>query len=72
MVDEAWNIAQRGGAAVSVVQQGSRSVYTIDIWGVALVMSVGKPRGAVGNPAASRLRIVIENGNSVISAFPVQ
>jgi hypothetical protein len=70
VIDEAWSIIQKGGAAVSVTQQGKRTVYTVDM-GKRIGYVGGQAGAAAGRPAAQHLRLVIENGRDVITAFPV-
>ncbi len=69
-IDEAFGIAQRGGAGVTVAQQGSRTVYTIDM-GRRIGYVGGQAGRAAGNPAARHIQLVVENGNEVITAFPI-
>jgi len=49
VVDEAWAIAQRGGPGVTAVQQGGRTVYTIDM-GRRVGYVGGQVGRAAGNP----------------------
>ena len=68
-IDEAYALARAGGPGVTVVQQGSRTVYTVNMGrGVGFVG--GQAGAALGNPAASHVRLVLE-GTNVITAFPV-
>jgi len=69
-IDEAFGVAQRGGAGVTVAQQGSRTVYTIDM-GRRIGYVGGQAGRAAGNPAARHIQLVVENGNEVITAFPI-
>jgi hypothetical protein len=70
VVDEAWAIAEKGGPSVRVVSQGTRTQYIIDMG--RRVGYVGGQAGAkAGHPAANFIQIIIEQGNQVISAFPV-
>ncbi len=70
VVDEAWQIAQRGGSGVSVSTQGTRTVYTVDM-GRRVGFVGGRAGAAAGNPAASHLRLVVQGGRDIITAFPV-
>jgi hypothetical protein len=70
VIDEAWAIAQRGGPGVTVIQEGNRTVYIIDMG--RRVGYIGGQGGAdMGNPAAYRIKLVIENGNQVVTAYPI-
>ncbi len=71
IVDEAWEIAQAGGSRVVVEQQGVRTVYTVDM-GRRVGFVGGQVGAAAGNPAASHVRLVIENMRDVITAFPIK
>lgn len=68
-IDEAYGLARVGGQGVSVAHQGSRTVYTVDM-GRTVGFVGGKVGAALGNPAASHVRLVLE-GNNVITAFPL-
>lgn len=70
VIDEAWSIIQKGGAGVSVTQQGKRTVYTVDM-GKRIGYVGGQAGAAANRPAAQHLRLVVENGRDVITAFPV-
>jgi len=44
--------------------------YTIDMgWRIGYVG--GRLGAAAGNPAASHIRLIIENGTDVITAYPI-
>lgn len=70
-IDRAFVRGQKGGRGVRVEEQGSRVVYTVDM---------GKKIGYVGgqsgnrkrNPACKYLRLVVQNGNEVVTAYPSQ
>ena len=66
---EAWAIAQKGGPGVTVVQQGARTAYTIEM-GRRIGFVGGTTGAALGNPAAFHIRVVLQ-GLDVITAFPV-
>jgi hypothetical protein len=68
-IDEAYVLARAGGAGVSVVQQGARTTYTVDM-GRTIGFVGGRAGAALGNPGASHVRLVLE-GSNVITAFPV-
>jgi hypothetical protein len=70
VIDEAWNIAKQGGPGVSVVTQGSRTVYTIDI-GRRIGYVGGQVGASLGNPAAHHIQLVIKGVDDVITAFPI-
>jgi len=68
-IDEAYRLALAGDPSVTVIRQGSRTVYTVDM--ARSVGFVGGRTGAsLGNPSASHVRLVLE-GRNVITAFPV-
>ncbi len=70
VVDEAYTQAQRGGPGVQRREQGERTVWTVDLGRI-----VGYVGGQVGNrrgrPPARHVRLVLEDGNRVITAYPV-
>jgi hypothetical protein len=68
-IDETYCLARAGGSRVSVAQQGVRTVYTVDM-GRSVGFVGGQTGAALGNPAASHIRLVLE-GTDVITAFPV-
>jgi RHS repeat-associated protein len=69
VIDEAWQIAQRGGSNVTVTTQGTRTVYNVDM-GRRVGYTGGQAGGAAGHPAANNVRIVVEGTNDLITAFP--
>jgi len=69
IVDEAWLSAQMGGSHVQIQVQGNRMVYHIDM-GRRIGYEGGQPGAAAGYPALHRVRIVVQNNNEVITAFP--
>jgi hypothetical protein len=71
VVDEAWALAQAGGQGVTVVSQGTRTIYTVDM-GRRVGFIGGQAGAAAGHPAASHVRLVIESSADVITAFPVR
>ena len=68
-IDEAYGAARAGGPGVSVAQHGARTVYTVDM-GRTVGFIGGQAGAALGNSAASHVRLVLE-GTNVITAFPV-
>lgn len=70
VVDEAWIIAQQGGPGVTVVRQGSKTVYIINM-GRRVGYVGGQAGAAAGNPAAHHIQLVVKNGNQVITAYPI-
>ena len=71
VVDEAWSIAKQGGSNVQVVPQGARTQYIVDMG--KNIGYVGGQEGAIlGNPGTQKVMIIVENGNEVVTAFPVQ
>jgi hypothetical protein len=69
IVDEAWLSAQMGGSHVQIQVQGNRMVYHIDM-GRRIGHEGGQPGAAAGYPALHRVRIVVQNNNEIITAFP--
>ncbi len=70
VIDEAWNIVKQGGPGVSVVKQGSRTIYTIDI-GRRIGYVGGQVGASLGNPAAHHIQLVIKGVDELITAFPI-
>ncbi len=70
VIDEAWTLAQRGGPHVEVSQQGARTRYIVDM-GREIGYVGGQKGAAEGYPAARHVLLVVENGNRVVTAFPV-
>jgi RHS repeat-associated protein len=68
MVDDAYGRVQQGG--VFSVQQGSRTVYFVNM-GQPVGYIGGVPGGLSGNPAVNYVQLVLQNGNEVVTAFPV-
>jgi len=65
-----WNIAKQGGPDVTIVPQGNRTAYIVDM--KQKVGYVGGQAGAAaGNPAATHVQIIVESGNNLITAYPV-
>ena len=69
IVDEAFDAALRGGPNVTKVIQGSRVRYDVDLGRVVGFVG-GQPGAAAGNPSTSIVRIVVQNGTDLITAFP--
>ena len=71
MIDEAWVKAARGGNDVRKQTQNDRLVYT-----VRMGQRVGYVGGSEGkrqkNPECNFIRIVVEDDNVVISAYPTK
>lgn len=70
-IDEAYLKGKKGGKGTKVEQQGGRTVYTVD-----LGQKIGYVGGQVGerkrNPECRFLRLVIQDGNEVVTAYPSQ
>jgi hypothetical protein len=71
IVDEAWLSAQRGGSHVQVTTQVNRMIYDVDM-GRPIGYAGGQEGATLGNPVLSRVRIIVQNGNEVVTAYPVQ
>ncbi len=70
-IDEAWAAVQAGGPnVVSTSIQGNRMIYVIDM-GRIIGYIGGKIGAAQGYPTTTLLRIVIENKDEIMSAYPV-
>jgi hypothetical protein len=76
LVDEAWVKVQNGDPGIlHTSHPASGAVPARDVYVVPMGRKVGYVGGVWGHanglPDASYLRIVVEHGNSVVSAFPV-
>ena len=69
LTDEAWGIAQNG-AGVVTIQQGPRTVYYVNM-GRDVGYIGGATGAATGNPSVTYIQIVVENGNEIVTSFPV-
>lgn len=74
LLDEAWRAVSRGNGGTNAVRterQGDRTVHT-----VRLDRRIGWVGGAAGarddHPACRFVRLVLENGNDVITAYPTR
>lgn len=71
IIDEAWLKAKKGGSDVRSERQNDRQVYTINLR--RRIGQVGGEEGErKGNPECSYVRLVLENDNEVISAYPTR
>lgn len=61
--------ARQGGPGVTSVVQGNRTVHTTNM-GRRVGYVGGQAGAALRNPGASHTKLVVENGNQVITAFP--
>jgi hypothetical protein len=68
LTDEAWSIAQNGGAVA--IQQGQPTSYFVNM-GRDVGYVGGQAGAAAGNPSVSYIQIVVQNGNEVVTSFPV-
>jgi RHS repeat-associated protein len=64
VIDEAWTLAQRGGAGVTTIQQGARTVYVVDM-GRQIGYVGGQVGAATGNPVTNFVQLVIEGSNNM-------
>jgi hypothetical protein len=69
IIDEAWLSAQIGGSHVQVEFQGNRTIYRVDM-GRRVGYEGGQDGAAAGHPGLSRVRIVVRNGDEILTAFP--
>ncbi|MCA9110701.1 MAG: hypothetical protein KDA52_12180, partial [Planctomycetaceae bacterium] len=72
IIDEAYLLIQeRGPPDATSDQQDGRTVWTID-----LGRRIGYVGGQTGershHPAAQHLKLILENGTNVVSAYPVR
>lgn len=69
IIDEAWLLVKEKSKQVKTEEQGGRQVFTVD-----LKRRVGYTGGEVGerknHPVCTKVRIVIEDENEVVSAYP--
>jgi hypothetical protein len=70
-VDEVWIKAQRGGLDVAKQTAGNVDEYTVNM-GFRVGWIGGTKGAALGNPATTYVRLVVRNGNEVITAYPVR
>jgi hypothetical protein len=68
VIDEAFQLAKKGGKNVSTERDGGRTIYLVDL-GRRIGYIGGKAGKRQKNPAARHLRLVVE-GQKVITAFP--
>lgn len=70
-IDEAYTKAQKGGSNVREERQNDRQIYTVNLR--RRVGQVGGSQGQrQGNPECRYLRLVLENDNEVVSAYPTK
>ncbi len=70
-IDTAYIQGQKGGRGVRVEEEGDRTVYTVDM-GKTIGYVGGQVGERKGHPACKYLRLVVQDGNEVITAFPSQ
>lgn len=68
-IDRAYIQGQKGGRGVRVQEEGDRTVYTVDM-GKKIGYVGGQVGERKGHPACKYLRLVVQDGNEVITAFP--
>ena len=71
VIDEAYQKAKKGGRDVRSENQNDRLVYTVYL-GRRIGYMGGSEGERKGNPACRYVRIVLENENVVISAYPTK
>lgn len=69
LIDEAFEKTKKGGKDVRKEDEGERLVYTVNMKRQVGFMG-GQAGERRGNPECRYIRIVLENENEVISAFP--
>ncbi len=71
VIDEAFQMATKGDSDVRSEQQNHRRVYTVNLR--RRIGQVGGEDGKrQGNPECRYLRLVLENDNEVVSAYPTR
>ena len=70
-LDQAWMKGRQGGKGVRTEEQGGRVVYTVDI-GEKVGYVGGHIGKRKGNPPCRFLKLVIQDGDQVVTAYPVQ
>ena len=71
VIDEAYQNAQKGGPDVRSEEQNDRLVYTVNL-GRRIGYMGGSEGKRNGNPDCRYVRIVLEDGNIVVSAYPAK
>ena len=71
VIDEAYQKAEKGGRDVRSEEQNDRLVYTVNL-GRKIGYMGGSGGERAGNPDCRYVRIVLEDGNVVISAYPTK
>ena len=71
VIDEAYEKAQKGGRDVRSEEQNDRLVYTVNLWR-KIGYTGGSEGKRKGNPECHYLRIILEDINVVITAYPTQ
>jgi hypothetical protein len=71
VIDEAFQKALKGGRDVRKDEQNDRLVYTVNL-GRKIGYMGGSEGERAGNPDCRYVRIVLEEGNVVISAYPTK
>ena len=71
VIDEAYQNARKGGRDVRSEEQNDRLVYTVNLRRKIGYMG-GSEGKRTGNPDCCYVRIVLEDGNVVISAYPTK
>jgi hypothetical protein len=70
-VDQAYMKGKEGGKGVRLEEEGDRTVYTVDM-GKKIGYVGGEVGKRKGQPACHFLRLVVQDGNEVVTAFPSQ
>ncbi len=69
LIDEAWLLVKAKSPQVKSEEEGDRMVYTIE-----MKRKIGFTGGSIGkrknHPVCTKLRIVVEDDNEVVTAFP--
>ncbi len=70
-IDMAYIKAQKGGKGVKADGDGDRIAYTVDM-GKKIGYVGGQVGKRKGKPACRYLKLVVEDGNEVVTAYPSQ
>lgn len=70
LIDEAWVSVQQGVNVTSIIPEGTRTIYIVDM-GQSIGYVGGQVGAAAGYPATNYIRLVIEGVNELITAYPV-
>ena len=70
-IDQAYLKGLKGGKGTRVEEQGGRTVFTVDL-GEKIGFVGGQVGKRKGNPSCRFLKLVVQNGADVVTAYPAQ